>query len=97
MHVTLVHVHVKPEFVKDFIEACRLNHEASIREPGNRRFDILQSPEDTTRFMLYEAYLTPEDVSKHKETAHYKKWCEQVEPWMSEPRQRSRYSGLYPR
>ena len=47
--------------------------------------------------MLYEAYLTPEDVSKHKETAHYKKWCEQVEPWMSEPRQRSRYSGLYPR
>lgn len=96
MHVTLVHVHVKPEFTEDFIEACRLNHEASIQEPGNRRFDILQSPEDPAYFLLYEAYRSAEDVAKHKETAHYRKWCGQVEPWMSEPRQRARFSSLFP-
>ena len=42
MHVTLVHVQVKPESITEFVEACRLNHEGSTAEPGNRRFDILQ-------------------------------------------------------
>ncbi len=46
MQVTLVHVHVKPEFIPAFIEATRLNHEASVQEPGNRRFDVLQDPAD---------------------------------------------------
>lgn len=53
MLVTMVHVQVKPENVQDFIAATRLNHESSVRENGNRRFDILQSPDDPTRFVLY--------------------------------------------
>ena len=44
MHVTLVHVHVKPDHINDFIAATQLNHEASIQESGNRRFDVFQSP-----------------------------------------------------
>ena len=34
MHVTLVHVQVKPAHIDDFIAATRLNHEASIQEPA---------------------------------------------------------------
>jgi len=56
MHVTRVHVGVKPEYIEDFIEASRLNHQASIQEPGNRRFDILQYANEPTQFVLYEAY-----------------------------------------
>lgn len=96
MQVTIVHVHVKAEHVDDFIEACRLNHEASIREAGNRRFDVLQSDNDTTRFVLYEAYANAEEAAKHKETAHYLKWRETVAGWMAEPRQGVPYTGLYP-
>ena len=59
MHVTLVEVHVKPEHINDFITATRRNHEASIQEPGNRRFDVLQSPDDPARFLLYEVYAGP--------------------------------------
>ncbi len=44
MHITLVHVRVKPEAIDAFIAATRANHEASIQEAGNRRFDVLQSP-----------------------------------------------------
>ena len=40
MHVTLVHVQIKPEHVDAFIDACRDNHRTSIREAGNLRFDI---------------------------------------------------------
>ena len=46
MQVTLVHVSVKPGHIDDFIEATRRNHEASVQEPGNRRFDVLQSPDN---------------------------------------------------
>jgi hypothetical protein len=51
MYVTVVYVHVKPEHVADFIESIRTNHEHSVLEPGNLRFDILQSVDDPTRFI----------------------------------------------
>ena len=41
MHVTLVHMRVKPEYLDAFIEACGLNHQDSVQEPGNLRFDVL--------------------------------------------------------
>jgi autoinducer 2-degrading protein len=96
MHVTLVEVHVKREHVEDFIGATRVNHEASIREPGNLRFDILQSDDDPARFVLYEAYRSAADASAHKETAHYLTWRERVAAWMAEPRRGVRYTGLFP-
>lgn len=96
MQVTIVHVHVKPEHVRDFIEACRLNHEASVQEPGNRRFDVLQSADDPARFVLYEAYASAVDAAKHKQTAHYLAWRNTVADWMAEPRQGVPYNGLFP-
>lgn len=97
MHVTLVHVQVKPEYIDDFIAATRLNHQASVLETGNRRFDVLQSPENPGQFILYEAYATAEDAAAHKETAHYLAWRDMVADWMAEPRQGVRYHGLFPR
>jgi autoinducer 2-degrading protein len=97
MHVTLVHVRVKPEHIDDFIAATRLNHEASVRETGNRRFDVLQSPENPGQFILYEAYASAEDAAAHKETAHYLAWRDMVADWMEEPRQGALYHGLFPR
>jgi (4S)-4-hydroxy-5-phosphonooxypentane-2,3-dione isomerase len=70
MFTTLVHVTVKAEFIDRFILATKENHEQSIKEPGNLRFDILQDNADRSRFVLYEAYATEEAVSAHKETAH---------------------------
>ncbi len=96
MHVTLVHVRVKPERVADFIAACRENHEHSIREAGNRRFDILQDAADPTRFILYEAYATAEAAAAHKATAHYLAWRDAVAEMMAEPRRGLPYKGLYP-
>jgi len=86
MIVTIVHVQVKPEHVEDFIEATRKNHLASIREPGNLRFDVLQSKDDPTRFALYEAYESEEAAAAHKKTEHYLKWRETVADWMTKPR-----------
>jgi autoinducer 2-degrading protein len=96
MHVTLVEVHVKPEHIGDFIVATRRNHEASVREPGNRRFDVLQSPEDPARFILYEAYAGPADAAAHKQTPHYLTWRDTVADWMAEPRRGIPFNGVFP-
>jgi autoinducer 2-degrading protein len=96
MHVTLVYVHVKPGHIDDFMKATRANHEASIQEPGNLRFDVLQSGDDPGRFVLYEAYRSAADAAAHKETAHYLSWREQVADWMAEARRGINYTGLFP-
>lgn len=96
MHVTLVNVRVKPDQVAAFIAATRRNHEASSQEPGNRRFDVLQSATDPTQFVLYEAYASAEDAAAHKHTAHYPAWRDAVADMMAEPRQGTPFVGLFP-
>ena len=96
MEVTIVHVRVKPEHIEDFIEATGLNHQASVQEPGNLRFDVLQAQDDPSCFVLYEAYETADDARRHKETAHYLAWRDAVADWMAEPRQGVPYKGLFP-
>ncbi|MBI3899800.1 MAG: antibiotic biosynthesis monooxygenase [Gammaproteobacteria bacterium] len=96
MHVTLVNVQVKPDRVEDFIAATRANHEASVQESGNRRFDVLQSADDRTRFVLYEAYASADDAVMHKQTPHYRQWRDTVADWMASPRAGISYKGLFP-
>jgi autoinducer 2-degrading protein len=96
MQVTLVHVDVKPEHIDAFIEACRLNHEQSVREAGNRRFDILQDSAEPSRFVLYEAYANAQAAAGHKTSAHYLAWRDTVADMMRTPRQGVKYNGLFP-
>lgn len=96
MTVTFVHIFVKPEFIKSFIEATRLNHENSIKEEGNFRFDILQDAQDPTKFVLYEAYASEQSATRHKETSHYLSWRDTVAPWMAKPREGVKHTLLFP-
>lgn len=96
MYVTTVMVHVKEDRVQDFINASIKNHEGSTKEPGNRRFDVLQSVEDPTRFILYEAYDSKESAAAHKDTAHYKTWRDAVADCMAEPRKGIPYTSIRP-
>jgi len=96
MYVTIVHVHVKAENIEDFINACRLNHEASVMEDGNLRFDVIQQQNDPARFILYEAYESQETAALHKNTNHYLKWRDTVADWMASPRQGIVHNGLFP-
>lgn len=96
MHVTCVHVHVKPEAIQEFIAATRDNHEHSVREAGNRRFDVLQDPADPCRFLLYEAYAGAGEAAAHKSTAHYLRWREAVAGMMAAPRRGETLTCLFP-
>lgn len=97
MHVTIVDVRVKAGHVDEFIKATRLNHEASVQESGNLRFDVLQSPDDPSHFVLYEAYASAQAAAAHKGTVHYLAWRDSVSDWMASARQGISYVGLFPR
>jgi quinol monooxygenase YgiN len=96
MHIVHVFIHVKPDKLDEFIEATHANAAASLQEPGIARFDFLQQVDERARFLLVEVYRTPEDAAKHKETAHYNRWREAVEPLLAEPRSRILYRNLAP-
>ncbi|MCK5149135.1 antibiotic biosynthesis monooxygenase [bacterium] len=96
MVVTNVHVYVKEDNVTDFIQASAENHRASVQEPGNLRFDVLQSADDFSKFLLYEAYETEEAAAAHKKTDHYLKWKDTVADWMAKPREGVKYTVLCP-
>jgi autoinducer 2-degrading protein len=86
MLVTCVHVEVKSECVQDFVKECIKNHNESIKEQGNLRFDILQDAENSCKFLLYEAYQNEEASADHKQTSHYQAWKSAVEHMMAKPR-----------
>jgi autoinducer 2-degrading protein len=94
--VVHVHVRVKPELVEPFKQATLANACQSVQEPGIARFDILQQPDDPTRFVLVEAYRTPEAPAAHKETKHYQTWRDAVAPMMVEPRTSVKFANVFP-
>ncbi|HUR58982.1 MAG TPA: antibiotic biosynthesis monooxygenase [Opitutaceae bacterium] len=96
MLVVHVHVRVKPEYVAAFKAATLQNARASVREPGIARFDVLQQPDDATRFVLVEAYRTAAAPAAHKETAHYAAWRDAVAPMMAEPRSSVKFGNVFP-
>ncbi len=96
MFVVHVHARVKPEFVEPFKKATVENARASVEEPGVARFDVMQQPGDPARFILVEAYRTPEATAAHKETRHYQTWRDAVAPMMAEPRVSVKLITVYP-
>jgi (4S)-4-hydroxy-5-phosphonooxypentane-2,3-dione isomerase len=96
MIVTCVYIQVKPECTDDFITATTLNHLASVREPGNLRFDFVQQADDPCLFMIYEAYISDEASAAHKSTPHYLMWRDTVAAWMAEPRKGVKYNFIAP-
>lgn len=92
----LVHIHVKPTMIDEFILATEENAQNSIRETGVLRFDFLQQADDPTRFILVEVYQKPGDRTKHRETSHYQAWRLLVEEMMAEPRVGVQYMNLFP-
>ena len=90
-----VHVHVKPECVAAFTQATLENARHSVQEDGCARFDVMQQQDDPTRFVLVEAYRTPEAQASHKETAHYFQWRDTVASMMAEPRRSVKYADAF--
>lgn len=96
MLIVQVFVHVHAAQVDAFREATLDNARHSVQEAGVVRFDVLQQSDDPTRFVLMEVYRDDEAPSAHKQTAHYARWRDAVEPMMAEPRRSTKFAAAFP-
>ena len=96
MLVVHVHVQVKPECVESFRAATLANAQASVKEPGIARFDVVQQADDPARFLLMEVYRDEQAPAKHKETTHYAAWRDAVAPMMAQPRSSVKFTNIFP-
>jgi len=94
MYIVVVHSHIQEEHVERFREITIQNAEASRKEDGCVRFDILQQDDDPTRFTFIEMFKSREDGAAHLETNHFKKWLEEAPALMVEPRTRAIYHDV---
>lgn len=91
MLVQLVHIQVKPDRIEDFLDAFRINFEGTTKEHGNLRFDVLQNPNDETRFSIFEVFTDEAAVDAHRKTPHYAKTVALLDDIMSGPRTKDFY------
>jgi autoinducer 2-degrading protein len=96
MLVVHVQVRVKPECLEAFRSATLANAQASVKEPGIARFDVVQQADDPTRFVLVEVYRNEEAPVDHKATAHYAAWRDAVASMMAEPRSSVKFTNVFP-
>ena len=94
MYIVVVHSHIQPEQVERFREITIQNAEASRREDGCVRFDIIQQIDDSTRFTFIEMFKSEQAGAIHRETGHFKKWLDEAVPLMVEPRTRAIYHDV---
>ena len=96
MFIVHVNIGVKPEYITKFKEATLKNAQASLKESGITRFDVLQETDHPNHFVLVEVYRTQEDTLRHKETDHYQRWKDAVEDMLPGPRTKNIYINIFP-
>jgi quinol monooxygenase YgiN len=96
MLVVIVFVKVKPDQIEAFKIATAENARNSVQEPGIARFDVSQQNDDPTKFVLVEVYRDSSAPDRHKETAHYARWRDEVAEMMAETRQSIKYTSVFP-
>jgi (4S)-4-hydroxy-5-phosphonooxypentane-2,3-dione isomerase len=76
MVIMHVQVDVKLEYIDQFKEAIVNNATQSRLEPGNLRFDVAQSVDDPTKFLLIEVYVDEAARQAHWNSDHFKAYRE---------------------
>lgn len=94
MKIIIAYIDVKPEYIEEFKKITVYNHENSIKEAGNIRFDVLQNSETPTKFALYEIWKDDAAFAFHKTTEHYNKWNTESQAYLTKPRSRDVYTEI---
>ena len=74
MFVNAVDLDIVPAERENYLAAIKENGAATAKEPGCRRFDIMNLASDPNHFFLYEVYDNEAALKAHRETEHFKKY-----------------------
>jgi (4S)-4-hydroxy-5-phosphonooxypentane-2,3-dione isomerase len=76
MFVNAVDLDIVPAERANYLAAILENGAAAAKEPGCRRFDILNLASDPNHFFLYEVYDSEAAFKEHRASEHFKKYAE---------------------
>jgi autoinducer 2-degrading protein len=84
-YVILVDFRIKPGTRDDFRRLIDANARDSCRdEPGCRRFDVLELPNDADRILLYEIYDDRAAFEAHVKSPHFARFDKQSAPFVAD-------------
>jgi len=95
MLIILVSLVVKLEQLDAFLLATLEMGHASLKESGMRRLEVLRQEEDSTRFIVYEAFNTRADYELHLSTDHRKQWLDATASMLTEPLNSTSFTQLF--
>jgi (4S)-4-hydroxy-5-phosphonooxypentane-2,3-dione isomerase len=75
MFVNAVDLDIVPAEREKYLAAITENGMAAAKEPGCRRFDILNLATDPNHFLLYEVYDNEAAFQAHRATDYFKKYA----------------------
>jgi len=71
---TVVDLEIAPAELERFLTTLKENAAATIKEPGCRRYDFMQSATNPLQILIYEVYENAAAVQAHRDTEHFKKY-----------------------
>jgi autoinducer 2-degrading protein len=74
-YVNAVDLDIVPAERDNYLAAITENGIAAAKEPGCRRFDILNLASDPNHFFLYEVYDNEAAFQAHRASEHFKKYA----------------------
>jgi (4S)-4-hydroxy-5-phosphonooxypentane-2,3-dione isomerase len=74
--VNAVDLDIVPAERANYLAAILENGAAAAKEPGCRRFDIVNLASDPNHFFLYEVYDSEAAFKEHRASEHFKKYAE---------------------
>jgi len=60
-------------------------------ERGCINFDMHQAPNDRSLFLVYENWVSEEDLKRHFETPHITRWIQEAKGLLAEPMELTRW------
>ncbi|PWJ42349.1 putative quinol monooxygenase [Sediminitomix flava] len=96
MHIRIIKLYIDPNHLDTFREVTKKNFEASIKEEGVIRFDIMEDAERVGEYTILEVFKSSEDREKHFTTAHFKEWDKVAVPLFIAPLESRQYNSVFP-
>jgi autoinducer 2-degrading protein len=89
----IVEVYTIPGTRDKFLQATDVSQSATLQEPGCSRYEILQDIVDENHFTLIETYKDEAAIQSHKQTPHFQRWRNDVQPYMVQNRTSVKYTS----
>ena len=70
-----------PQFIDDYITNMRICAEASNKEEGCIRYEVMQDKSDPTIMCLLQVFKDDAAYKFHQDAAHHVHWSEISRPW----------------